>query len=155
MQSTPVQTLLRDLKSEEREIRDHALQELQQLWMDQKGIVGLQMLHRAQSFLNTGDLGQAELLLTQLTQSMPNFAEAWHQRAILYFGAQRYRKSLSDCQQTIALNPFHFQAMHGLGLCHFQLKEYRAASQALRRALSLYPHDLESQRLLLECAAHL
>jgi tetratricopeptide (TPR) repeat protein len=55
----------------------------------------------------------------------------------------------------IRLNPFHFGALHGLGLCHAALEEYREAIQAFYRVLKIQPYSLENQRLFLECTARL
>jgi tetratricopeptide (TPR) repeat protein len=155
MNSVPMHSLLNDLKHDEQNIRETAIHELWQIWFEQKGIVGVQMLNRSQSLMETGDRDQAERVLTQLIQSMPDFAEAWNQRAILYFLEQRYRKAISDCQQALRLNPFHFGALHGIGLSHLNLQEYRQASQAFHQVLDILPHSVDNQRLLLECIAHL
>jgi tetratricopeptide (TPR) repeat protein len=155
MNSVPIHSLLNDLKHDEQSIRETATRELWQLWFEQKGLVGVQMLNRARTLMATGDRDQAELLLNQLIQSMPDFAEAWNQRAILYFLEHRYRKSISDCQQALRLNPFHFGALHGMGLSYVNLQEYRQASHAFRKVLEILPHSVENQRMLLECMAHL
>ncbi len=155
MNSVPIHSLLNDLKHDEQGIRETATRELWQLWFEQKGTVGVQMLNRARALMATGDRDQAELLLNHLIQSMPDFAEAWNQRAILYFLEYRYRKSISDCQQALRLNPFHFGALHGMGLAYVNLQEYRQASQAFRQVLDILPHSVENQRMLLECMAHL
>lgn len=55
----------------------------------------------------------------------------------------------------IELNPIHFGAIHGLGLCHAALGDYSAAIAAFRRALEIQPYALENQRLILECTARL
>jgi tetratricopeptide (TPR) repeat protein len=155
MNSVPIHSLLNDLKHDEQSIRETATRELWQLWFEQKGLVGVQMLNRSRSLMATGDRDQAELLLNQLIQSMPDFAEAWNQRAILYFLEHRYRKSIADCQQVICLNPFHFGALHGMGLSYLHLQEYRQASHAFRKVLEILPYSVENQRMLLECMAHL
>jgi tetratricopeptide (TPR) repeat protein len=155
MNSVPINSLLNDLKDNEQVVRETATRELWQLWFEQKGMVGIQMLNRSRSLMETGDRDQAELILTQLIQTMPDFAEAWNQRAILYFLEHRYRKSISDCQQALRLNPFHFGALHGMGLSHLNLQEHRQAAQAFRKVLEIQPHSVENQRMLLECMAHL
>jgi tetratricopeptide (TPR) repeat protein len=155
MDTIPLNSLLQDLKSDDDEIRDAATQELWRRWFEQKGRMGLQMLQRSQMLQHQGALDEAESVLSQVIRSMPDFAEAWNRRAVVYFMQERYRKAIADCQQTIALNPFHFGALHGMGLCHLKLSEYRPASQAFRQALALQPHSVENQRMLLECSAHL
>ncbi len=155
MDSVPLNSLLQDLKNDDSEIRDVAMQELWRRWFEQKGKMGLQMLQRSQVLQNQGSLDEAESVLSQVIRSMPDFAEAWNRRAVVYFMQHRYRKAIADCQQTIVLNPFHFGALHGMGLCYLNLSEYRQASQAFRQALTIQPHSVENQRMLLECLSHL
>ncbi len=155
MDTLPLNSLLQDLKSNDGEIRDAATQELWRRWFEQKGRTGLQMLQRSQLLQNQGSLDEAESVLSQVIRSMPDFAEAWNRRAVVYFIQNRHRKAISDCQQALALNPYHFGALHGMGLCYLKLSEYRQASQAFRQALALQPHSVENQRMLLECSAHL
>ncbi len=155
MDQPPIDALLQDLHHPESEVRDRATQQLWQRWFQQKGMVGLRLLQQAEMLLEAGELTQAETLLTQVTTDLPDFAEAWNRRAVLYFTMGRYRKAIADCQQVIQLNPVHFGALHGLGLCHAALGEYSAAIGAFRRALEIQPYALENQRLILECTARL
>ncbi len=155
MDAISLNSLLQNLKSDDGETRDAALQELWRRWFEQKGKMGLQMLQRSQVLQNQGSLDEAESVLSQVIRSMPDFAEAWNRRAVVYFMQDRYRKAIADCQQAIALNPYHFGALHGMGLCYLKLSEYRQASQAFRQALALQPHSVENQRMLLECLSHL
>ena len=46
-------------------MRQRATQELWSRWFRQRGILGLEMLQRAQTMLQAGDIPQAELLLTK------------------------------------------------------------------------------------------
>jgi tetratricopeptide (TPR) repeat protein len=155
MGDVSINTLLEDLKSPTAEVRDRATQALWRIWFEQKGEAGLEMLRRAQHLLERGDFVQAETVLTQLVQEQPDFAEAWNRRAVLYFLKRQYRKAIADCQQVTTLNPIHFGAFHGLGLCHAALGEYPLAIRAFRQALEIQPYSLENQRLLLECTAKL
>ena len=81
------------------------------------------------------------------------FAEAYNQRAILYFRAKQWQKSAADCERVLKLNPYHFGAAAGLGQCQMQLEKYRAALKAFRQALRINPalanvqvaiHELET-----------
>lgn len=155
MDDASIQPLLADLKSEDAKVRDRATQELWQMWFLQKGAYGLELLERAQLFQESGRLIDAEALLTNIIVDQPDFAEAWNRRAVLYYIQQQYRKSLKDCQRVVELNPVHFGAWHGMGLCHAALGEYGAAIYAFRQALDIQPHGIMNQRLILECTARL
>lgn len=155
MDNSAIEPLLNDLKSDDETIREEATRELWRIWFHQKGVYGLELLERSQALLQAGQVDAAEVALTDLIQDQPDFAEAWNRRAVLYYLQGRYRKSLSDCQQVIALNPIHFGALHGAGLCHAALGEYPEAIQAFRQALTIQPHAMINQRMILECTARL
>jgi tetratricopeptide (TPR) repeat protein len=155
MNDPKINSLLEDLKNPDENVRKQATAELWQIWFNQKGQYGLELLERSQILLAVGDTVQAEVILTRLIQDQPDFAEAWNQRAIFYYMQGEYEKSRDDCRKAIALNPIHFGALHGLGLCHAALGEYRAAIQAFRKALEIQPYALANQKLILECTARL
>ena len=155
MDQALIDRLLENLKNPDEAVRDRATEELWRIWFEQKGVIGLEVLRRAQVLLDAGEFVQAETVLTDLVTVQPDFAEAWNRRAVLYYTQERYRKSLTDCQEVIRLNPVHFGALHGLGICHAALGEYRAAIQAFQRALEIQPYALINQMLMLECTARL
>lgn len=155
MDNTAINLLLQNLKSSDEMIREEATRELWRIWFNQKGVYGLSILEESQALLQAGKVDQAEAALTDLIQDQPDFAEAWNRRAVLYYLQGRYRKSLTDCQQVITLNPVHFGALHGMGLCYAALGEYAAAIQSFRRALEIQPYAVANQRMILECTARL
>ncbi len=155
MNESSINPLLEDLKNPDQIVRQQATQELWLIWFQQKGVYGWELLQRSQVLLEAGEIRQAEELLTKLIHDQGDFAEAWNRRAVLYYTLGQYKKSLDDCQMVIKLNPVHFGALHGLGLCHTALGDYSAAIAAFRRALEIQPYALENQRLILECTARL
>jgi tetratricopeptide (TPR) repeat protein len=155
MDDKVIDLLLEDLKSADESRREAATQELWRIWFTQKGAYGLELLEQSQTLLQAGKVDQAELILTDLLKAQPDFAEAWNRRAVLYYLQGRYRQSLADCQQVIALVPVHFGALHGMGLCYAALGEYTVAIQAFRRALEVQPHAIANQKMILECTARL
>lgn len=147
--------LLEDLKNPDEVVRDRATQELWRIWFWQKGVYGLELLERSQTLLQAGAIAEAETLLTDLIHDQPDFAEAWNRRAVLYFTQHQYRKAIADCEEVLRLNPIHFGALHGLGLCYASLSNYREAIRCFRKALEIQPYALLNQRLILECTARL
>jgi tetratricopeptide (TPR) repeat protein len=155
MPDSSINSLLLALKNPDEDIRSQATAELWHIWFHQKGRFGMELLERCQVMLQVGNVNQAETLLTELVRDQPDFAEAWNRRAVLYYTLGQYEKSRDDCQQVIKLNPVHFGALHGLGLCYAALENYHEAIQAFRQALSIQPYALVNQKLLLECTARL
>ncbi|WNZ44385.1 tetratricopeptide repeat protein [Leptolyngbya boryana CZ1] len=150
-----INVLLEALKDPNEDVRADATQALWQIWFAQKGVTGLQTLQRAQVLLESGQALEAETILSELIEHQPDFAEAWNRRAVLYFVQQQYRKAIADCEKAIELNPIHFGALHGLGLCYAAIGDYRDAIAAFRQALEIQPYAIENQRLILECTAKL
>lgn len=155
MTQPSINSLLEDLKNPDENIRNQATKELWRIWFHQKGRYGIELIERSQGMFERGETIQAEALLTELIKDQPDFAEAWNRRAVLYYTLGEYEKSKNDCAQVIKLNPVHFGALYGLGLCHAALGHYRAAIQAFQKALEIQPYALVIQKLILECTARL
>jgi tetratricopeptide (TPR) repeat protein len=95
--------------------------------------------------LATGDIAAqrydiAETRLTLLLRRAPQFAEAWHKRAALYYMLGRDADCLRDIARTLQLEPRHFGAM-----LHFAeiLRSGAAADEAkfaVATARSIHPH---------------
>jgi tetratricopeptide (TPR) repeat protein len=77
--------------------------------------------------------------LDDLIAEAPEFAEAYNQRAILFFNRGEFRRSAADCERVIELNPYHFGAQAGLGQCYLKLRRPRAAIRAFRLAIQTNP----------------
>jgi tetratricopeptide (TPR) repeat protein len=155
MSNFAIAELLEDLKSPEKSVRDRATHNLWHIWFQQKGVTGLKTIRQAQELTDNGDYAQAEETLTRLVRYQPDFAEAWNRRAILSYLLGNYRKAIADCEMVVKLNPVHFGALHGLGLCHAAVGDYIQAIQIFHRALAIQPYSLENQRLILECTVRL
>jgi tetratricopeptide (TPR) repeat protein len=155
MDELSIKALLEDLKNSDESVRDRATAKLWYAWFNQKGEYGMQILRRSQVSLEAGDVIGAFDLLTKLISESPDFAEAWNRRAVLHYTQGNYQKSIQDCETVLKLNPIHFGALHGLGLCYAALGEYTSAIQAFRRALEIQPFALVNQKLILECTARL
>ncbi len=155
MGDSEIDSLLSDLQSDSEPIREQAVHQLWRRWFNQKGRVGFERLQQAQVWIESGELETAEELLTEVIRDWPDFAEAWNRRAVLYYMQRDYGRAIADCEEVVRLNPIHFGAWHGLGLCHAAIGEYREAIAALHRASQIVPYAIENQRLILECTAQL
>jgi tetratricopeptide (TPR) repeat protein len=155
MDSLFINSLLEDLKNPDESVREQATRKLWRIWFQQKGVQGLEMIDRSQKLLDAGKTTEAEIVLTKLVDTQPDFAEAWNRRAFLYYTISDYKKSLLDCQKVIQINPYHFGALHGMGLCYAALGQYKQAMKAFRQALEIQPYSLVNQKLILECTVRL
>ncbi|GAB1542436.1 hypothetical protein NUACC21_51100 [Scytonema sp. NUACC21] len=155
MDSLFINCLLEDLKNPDETVREESTKKLWRIWFHQKGIHGLETIERSQQLLDSGETSQAEAVLTELIHDQPDFAEAWNRRAFLYYTNSHYEKSLADCQMVVQLNPVHFGALHGMGLCYAAMGQYPEAIRAFRRALEIQPYSQVNQKLILECTLRL
>jgi tetratricopeptide (TPR) repeat protein len=155
MNQNLIDKLLLDLKSSDLNIRERATSQLWRIWFWQKGKIPLEQIEESERLLAEGNVAAAASILDNLVDALPDFAEAWNRRAVLKFMNQNYDRAIADCEMVLKLNPVHFGALHGLGLCHAALGNYSAAIRAFRSALDIQPHAIENQRLILECTARL
>ncbi len=155
MNQNLIDKLLLDLKSSDANIRERATSQLWRIWFWEKGKIPLEQIEESERLQSEGDTAAAAAILDELVEALPDFAEAWNRRAVLLFVTQNYDRAIDDCEMVLKLNPVHFGALHGLGLCHAALGNYSAAISAFRSALEIQPYAIENQRLLLECTARL
>lgn len=118
------------------------------VWMDHPHRAAAEALKLA-----TGDIAAqrydiAETRLTRLLRSAPQFAEAWHKRAALYYLLGRDEECLSDIRRTLELEPRHFAAMLHFAEIHLGAGAAAAARYAFAAALSLHPHHSRAREAL-------
>jgi tetratricopeptide (TPR) repeat protein len=99
-----------------------------------------QMLGQVRLSIGRRELDLGERQASRLIEISPDFAEAYNQRAIIYFFQGRFAESVQDCQSVLARNPYHFGAVSGMAQCQLQLDRPRDALKTLRRALRLQPY---------------
>jgi tetratricopeptide (TPR) repeat protein len=130
------------LRDKDRQVRRMAADALWSLWFRADGEENNKELQRA---LQQPDPRTGVALLTALIRKAPCFAEAYNQRAILYFQAHEYEKSAADCEKVLELNRLHFGAAAGLGRCCLRLRRPESALKAFRQAHRINP-NLEGVR---------
>jgi tetratricopeptide (TPR) repeat protein len=81
----------------------------------------------------------------RVIEAAPGFAEGWNKRATARYLATHYAMSIADCQEVVRLNPYHFGALSGQGLCHVALGQLHEAARCFRGALRVHPR-LEAVR---------
>jgi tetratricopeptide (TPR) repeat protein len=76
---------------------------------------------------------------SRVVEAAPTFAEGWNKRATARYLATHYAMAIADCEEVVRLNPYHFGALSGQGLCHVALGQLPAAARCFRRALEVHP----------------
>ncbi len=89
--------------------------------------------------LNAGDYDRAVAAFSRIVTLAPDFAEGWNKRATALYLMGRTPESMQDIDHVLALEPRHFGALSGLGLCNVRLGKDQAALQAFERAAAIDP----------------
>jgi tetratricopeptide (TPR) repeat protein len=125
-------------------------------WMHHPHRAAAQVLARATDDIAARRYDIAETRLTALLRSAPDFAEAWHKRATLFYLLGRDEECLRDIRRTLELEPRHFAAMLHFAEILLAPSPDGRAPEAVRlacfAALTLHPH-LSRARELLESPA--
>ena len=88
----------------------------------------------------SGDISRHTLHdLDMLISRTGDYAEAFNQRAILYYKLGEFRRAAADCETVLKLNPYHYGAAAGMAQCYLKLNRPRAALHAFRSALDINP----------------
>ena len=147
--------LLQDLLSENAQLRQTATKALWNLWLSQAG-------EKAESRIRTGtkqmDRHQYELAQQEfenLVMDYPKFAEAHNKLATVLYMQRKYVQSIRECQITLKMNPNHFGAWNGLGLCHYELAHYQKAIESFNTALTLQPYADFNKVYIAKCRGQL
>jgi tetratricopeptide (TPR) repeat protein len=143
--------LLRGLKSSDSEARELARRALEQLWFTAAGSKAYQRILEANEAVEKKKYTQALEILDEVVAAYPQFAEGWNRRASVYWEMGEYQKSMADCERALKLNPNHYGAWQGLGVCQLQLGEVEAACRSLRAALKILPYDEATRASLQQC----
>jgi tetratricopeptide (TPR) repeat protein len=125
------------LQDESPDVRKAAVDTLWSLWFRADSEANNREL---QKLMRMRDREKALTGLNDLILRAPSYAEAYNQRAILYFRMKEFERSVSDCEKVLQLNPVHFGARAGMAQSYLQLRKHRAALKEFRAALRIHPH---------------
>ncbi|GGA01458.1 tetratricopeptide repeat protein [Okeania sp. KiyG1] len=78
------------------------------------------------------------LTITKLFNSIPNNAEAYNNRGIVYDNQGEYEKAIADYNQAIRLNPKNADAYYNRGLIHKRKRNIEKARSDFKKAADLY-----------------
>ena len=135
------------LRDPDRVVVDMAEHAMWQIWFRGGCDAANAHLARGAEALNRQEIDEAIAFLDKAIKLSPNFPEAYNQRGIAHYLAERYPDSIRDCERVVELMPLHFGAWSGLGHSHLAIGNHEAALHAYQKALSVNPH--------LDCIAEL
>ena len=83
--------------------------------------------------------------LDQAIVLAPQSIAPWNRRATLHYTMGQYRKSMSDINRVLALEPRHFGALAGMAAILGESGRDAMALEAWERYLAIYPADRQAQ----------
>lgn len=84
-------------------------------------------------------------LYDQAIALAPDYVEGWNQRATLHSQMGNYRKSMSDINRVLILEPRHFGALAGMAAILSASGKDELALRAWEQFLAVYPADRKAQ----------
>lgn len=93
----------------------------------------------------TGDIPGTIVLLTRLIEEYPEYAEAWNQRATMFYLINDFEASLADIEKVLQYEPRHFGALSGRAMIYLQQGKRALAIKDMAAALELHPFLNERQ----------
>lgn len=140
-QSDPRLTALFDQLKEAREEKDAVgtANEIWKIWFEYRDADVARQLQEAVAAKDAGDLDKALEAVNRVIAIAPDFAEAWNQRAIIYYKVGYFDASLADVEETLRREPRHFGALSGRGMCYLGLRDPDEALNAFEEALDVHP----------------
>lgn len=133
-------TLFADLKRERNEkAAERIATRIREEWVKSgSSSVDLMMLW-AQQAIEAKKYDVALDFLDQIITLQPKYAEGWNQRATVHFMMRNYRKSMSDIEHTLEIEPRHFGALSGMAQIMAASGRKEMALRAWQRVLDVYP----------------
>jgi tetratricopeptide (TPR) repeat protein len=144
-----IDTLFTELKRERdqdkaREISNRIRVE----WQDSGSATTNLLMQWAAKAVETNKQAAALDILDQVIALSPSYVEGWNQRATLHYQMGNYRKSMSDINRVLAIEPRHFGALAGMAAILTSSGQDELALRAWEQFLDIYPADRKAQEQL-------
>ncbi len=111
-----------------------------QIWLISNDARANALMARGIGAMNRGDNARALAAFDDIVRILPGFAEGWNKRATVHFMLGNLLQSITDVEETLALEPRHFGALSGLGQIYLLLGDESGALSAFEQALAVHPH---------------
>lgn len=85
------------------------------------------------------DYEGARLILNEVVEKAPDYAEGWNQRGYIFFLQEKFDKSMEDISRALTLEPRHFGALSGKARILFHQGRHKLARDTLKIAVDIHP----------------
>ena len=82
---------------------------------------------------------QALDIFQRVIDAAPSFAEGYNKLATVYYLMNQHKEAIKYCDRTLDLNPYHFGAASGKGMCCAAVGQYKEALAAFETAVAINP----------------
>ena len=97
------------------------------------------LMSGADRAMHTGHNSRALDILDAVVRLKPEYAEGWNRRATLHYLLGSYDLSISDIEQTLAIEPKHWGALSGLALIMIRLEKPEEALKIYNQVKEIHP----------------
>lgn len=132
--------LVQAMRDEDARVRDAAQNVMWAIWLRSGDDDIDTLMAEGEQLMEQEEYAEAVEIFDQIIARAPQFAEGYNKRATVYYLMQAYDKSIADIHRTLELNPVHFGALSGMGLCYLGLEEPRQALGWFERAVAVNPN---------------
>ena len=108
------------------------------------------MMSRVTANMAGQHFGLARLLIDEVTDLVPDFAEAWNKRGVLRYRMGEFTGALDDLDTALKLEPRHFGALAVKSAILTDMSKWQEALTAYRAALAINPHLASRHKVLPE-----
>ena len=114
--------------------------EIWQEWFQSGDELTDSLMQEAMQKRGNYDFAGAAEILNKVIELNPHYAEAWNQRATVYYYQENYAASLEDIAKTLELEPRHFGALSGRAMIRLYQSKPALARQNIIEASKIHPY---------------
>ena len=134
------QELLDKLKATKDEAEAAMLEEeIWDAWLVSGSATVDTLMQRGLEYQENEDLAGARDAFDKAIAILPEYAEAWNRRAVLFFNDGKYDEAIADLESAITYEPRHFGAWIGMAMLFESVDRPEAALKAYDKALEIHP----------------
>lgn len=115
-------------------------QQIWAIWLSHQNPTINKLMQDALDARRRTEFDSAISLLDTIIERQPDYAEAWNQRATIYFMMGKYDQSLEDVAETLKREPRHFGALSGRGMIRLRQGRDALAWQNFEAARKIHPY---------------
>ena len=150
-----IEKLLADLHSQIPEQRQSATMALWSFWYIEAGELGELEIQKGVDLMDQKSPEQAQFHFESIIKKYPDFAEAHNKLATVLYITEDYEEAIKECEVTLGMNPNHFGAWHGKGLCLYKVARYSEAIESFKSALEIQPYADINRVYIATCRGNL